>query len=146
MNLGYATREQETEAMLDQAEDDLEKAQARIADLVVAYDDALDTIAELRAQVEAYKTITYTNYSRVERARVAKDIELILEWAADHPSKFECDCNAYQESDTGAWIHEEDKCSAYIEDHVDIVLRSLVAHFKGEQLPTLPTLNGDLAF
>lgn len=35
---------------------------------------------------------------------------------------FSCDCRAYQESDTGAWIHEENTCAAFMEDHIDIVL------------------------
>lgn len=75
--------------------------------------------------------INYTNSGKFTPTQVAKHIELILDWMVDHPSKFECDCDAYQESDTGAWIHQENKCSAYIEDHMDITLRSLIEYFNG---------------
>jgi len=77
---------------------------------------------------ETQTRIRYTNHGTYTPAQVAKDIDFILEWV--DKQHFECDCNAFMESDTGAWIHEEDKCSAFMEDHIDIVLHSLRDHFR----------------
>ena len=56
----------------------------------------------------------------------ANDVEIIKDWLDDHIEFFNCDCDAYQESDTGAWIHNENECSAFMSDHVDITLTRLI--------------------
>jgi hypothetical protein len=56
--------------------------------------------------------------------RYAVWLEEIRMWISEKVS-FECDCEAYQESDTGAWIHNENTCAVFMEDHIDIVLKEV---------------------
>lgn len=56
----------------------------------------------------------------------ANDVKHIKDWIDNQPELFLCDCEPYQESDTGAWIHNEDKCSAFMEDHFDITMSRLI--------------------
>jgi hypothetical protein len=56
--------------------------------------------------------------------RYAAWLEEIRMWISEKVS-FECDCEAYQESDTGAWIHNENTCAVFMEDHIDIVLKEV---------------------
>ena len=51
------------------------------------------------------------------------DIVHALTQALEQP--FECSCDAYQEWDTGAWAHDEERCWAFMEDHIDITLTEL---------------------
>lgn len=62
------------------------------------------------------------------KEQYAKHLEEIRMWVSEHVS-FACDCNAYQESDTGAWTHDENKCAVFMEDHIDIVLREVAELF-----------------
>ena len=36
-----------------------------------------------------------------------------------------CNCNAYREWDTGAWVHKEDVCQIFIREHIEITLKRL---------------------
>lgn len=58
---------------------------------------------------------------------VSKDLRdsivLSLEETLSQP--FVCDCNAYQEEDSGTWIHEEDTCWELMEDHISATLDEL---------------------
>lgn len=58
----------------------------------------------------------------------ADNIKVIQEWLSEHEEIFECDCKPYMESDTGAWIHNEEKCSSYMQDHIDVTLRAVFKH------------------
>jgi hypothetical protein len=60
----------------------------------------------------------------------ANDVKLIKDFLDDHNDVFLCDCEPYMESDTGAWIHNENKCAAYMEDHTEIVLTRLIEWLK----------------
>jgi hypothetical protein len=62
----------------------------------------------------------------------AKWLVEIANFLGDHNDWFECDCDAYMESDTGAWIHQENKCASFWEDHIDIVLRETAALLTAE--------------
>lgn len=46
-----------------------------------------------------------------------------LEWASEK-GNFECDCEPTYESDTNYWNHS-DNCSMWMEDHIDITLKSM---------------------
>ena len=79
--------------------------------------------------------IQYTNASTISAGEVARHIQLIRSWMTNRDHIFDCDCDAYQESDTGAWIHS-DQCSSGMVDHCEIVLESLQKYFAtlaGEQ-------------
>lgn len=52
-----------------------------------------------------------------------EDVITALEWAMTKGS-FECDCEPTYESDTNAWNHK-DSCSMWMEDHVEITLKSM---------------------
>lgn len=47
-------------------------------------------------------------------------LNLALEKMSD-----ECDCDAYMEQDTGAWIHQEEKCVVFAKDHIEATLNML---------------------
>jgi len=52
----------------------------------------------------------------------------LANWLGEREEElFECDCDAIQESDTGAWIHNENECSSFMWPHADIVLREVAA-------------------
>jgi hypothetical protein len=54
----------------------------------------------------------------------------IADWLDERSdSLFACDCDAYMESDTGAWIHD-DRCTAMRRFHIDAVLRSVAKHME----------------
>lgn len=53
-----------------------------------------------------------------------RDLVLALEIALEEIPD-ECNCDAYMEQDTGAWIHQEDKCRIYNRDHIDCTLVEL---------------------
>lgn len=75
----------------------------------------------------------------------AKWLREIRTFLSEHDDVFECDCDAYQESDTGAWIHDEGKCASFWEDHTDIVLRE-VADLLDRARPTIVCLCGSTRF
>lgn len=56
----------------------------------------------------------------------ASDVKLIKDFISEHSDIFICDCEPYQESDTGAWIHNENTCASFNEYHFDIVLTRLI--------------------
>lgn len=60
----------------------------------------------------------------------ANDVKIIKDWLDDHIEFFNCDCEPYMESDTGAWIHNENTCSAFMTDHVEITLTRLIEYLR----------------
>jgi hypothetical protein len=94
-----------------------------------------------------------TEHERRESARrqspeqYSRWLREIAAFLVEHSSWFECDCNAYQESDTGAWIHEEEKCAAFWQDHIDLVLREAAERIAidTEEIRRLATLEAERA-
>lgn len=80
--------------------------------------------------------------SNDQYAKWLREIQIFLQ---EHDSVFECDCEAYQESDTGAWIHNENKCASFWQDHTDIVLRE-TAELLDRVRPTIVCLCGSTRF
>jgi uncharacterized protein YyaL (SSP411 family) len=66
--------------------------------------------------------------------RMAKWLDELANWLSERLPEnegiFACDCDAQQESDTGAWIHDENRCAAFMRDHMDIVLRTAAKHYQ----------------
>jgi len=56
----------------------------------------------------------------------SKDVQRIKEFIDEHSDIFQCDCEPYLESDTNAWIHNEEKCAAFMESHTEITLTRLI--------------------
>lgn len=65
------------------------------------------------------------NARRQQPEQYSKWLVEAANFLAEHNDWFACDCDAYQESDTGAWIHQEEKCASFWEDHLDIMLREV---------------------
>lgn len=68
-----------------------------------------------------------------EEPHKAKTIELpkvlydsvILALEDTLSQSFDCDCDVYQDKDTGAWIHDENICWDVMEDHIRATLEEL---------------------
>lgn len=56
----------------------------------------------------------------------ANDVKLIKDFIDERSNLFECACEPYMESDTGAWIHNENTCAAFMENHTEITLTRLI--------------------
>lgn len=54
-------------------------------------------------------------------SKVLRD-SIVLSLETTLSQSFVCDCDAYQEQDSGVWIHEEDTCWEFMEDHIRATL------------------------
>jgi hypothetical protein len=100
---------EELEIQRDAARKECEKLRAR-----------LEQAEAEREEVQRLRQLT----GLLKDARLVDDVINALVWALEEIPD-ECNCESYMESDTGAWIHDENKCRIFTVGHIEATLDDL---------------------
>lgn len=91
---------------------------------IVAYGVPNEADARFMARIAAMYAAAQLSIGDYSPAKMAAWLTELADWLAEHDERiFACDCDAYQESDTGAWVHDENRCASIWGPHADVVLR-----------------------